>query len=134
MPNDHETTDEHLALRVQQGDKQSFGFLVERYQQKLTRYGRRFFSSGEDIQDIVQDVFLSAYQNIRSFDTSQRFSPWIYRIAHNAFINALKKQKRNRFISLDLDFDTFFAHPVYENPDDMIREQQDMRKMIDQSL
>ncbi len=124
--------DEDIADKVKRGDSNLFGVLIERYEAKLLRYGRKFLSDREDIKDIVQDVFISTYQNIQSFDLSQKFSSWIYRIAHNAFVNALKKNSRNP-ISF-FDFDTFLPHVVYEDPAVGEREQQEMRKMIDASL
>lgn len=130
--NDRQLTDEELAARVQGGDTEAFGVLVERYEEKLVRYGRRFLSYREDIEDIVQDVFLSAFENMRSFDASQRFSPWVYRIAHNAYVNALKKRSRNPFVTLDLD--TLVSHPIYENPAQKEREQRELREMIDRGL
>jgi len=85
-------TDEAIAARVQNGDADAFSVLLERYEKKIFRYAGKFLSHPDDIKDIVQDVFVKAYVNIKSFDASRRFSPWIYRIAHNEFINALKKK------------------------------------------
>jgi RNA polymerase sigma-70 factor (ECF subfamily) len=124
-------SDEEIAKKVQGGDVDVFGILVDRYEQKLLRYGRKFLSGKEDIIDIVQDVFVSVYQNIQSFDTSQRFSPWIYRICHNAFVNALRK---NEYRPITIDFDTLISHPVYEDPLTFEREQKDMRVLIDHGL
>jgi RNA polymerase sigma-70 factor (ECF subfamily) len=125
-------TDEEIAGLVARGDGELFGVLIERYESKLLRYGRKFLSDHEDIKDIVQDAFISAYQNIKSFDTSQKFSSWMYRIAHNALVNGLKKKSKNPLSYFD--FDTFFPHPVYEDPSDGEREQREMRAMIDQYL
>ncbi len=125
-------SDEAIATLVQKGDQQVFGIIVERYEARLLRYGTRFLSRREDAQDIVQEVFIRVYQNIQSFDTSQRFSPWIYRIAHNAFVNALKKNSRSPFISVD--FDTFVPHLAYDDPSPREREQQEMRVMIEKGL
>ena len=127
-----EPTDEELAAAVQNGDKEAFGTLVERYEGKLLRYGRKFLSTREDIQDLVQDVFISSYKNIKSFDPSQRFSPWIYRIAHNAFANGLRSKIRNP-LSL-IDFDALVSHPIYEDPIEKEREQAEIKKMIDAGL
>jgi RNA polymerase sigma-70 factor (ECF subfamily) len=131
MNDDPVESDEILAARAQNGDTQAFGTLVERYEQKLLRYGRKFISRPEDIEDIVQTAFMSSYQNIRSFDVRQRFSPWMYRIAHNAFVNALRKNT-NSFITID--FDTFISHPVYDDPAQKEREVGEMRSMIDKGL
>jgi RNA polymerase sigma-70 factor (ECF subfamily) len=125
-------SDEEAARLVQEGERDAFGVLVTRYEEKLLRYGRKFLSKSEDIEDIVQDVFLNCYQNIQSFDASQKFSPWIYRIAHNAFVNGLRKHKRSPLVFVD--FDAFVAHPVYEDPLPREREQAEIKKMIDKGL
>ena len=125
-------TDEALALRVQEGDQEAFGELVERYEQKLLRYGRKFLPRQEDIEDIVQDVFISSYQNIKSFDTSRRFSPWIYQIAHNAFVNALRRHSKSPLTMPD--FDTFISYHIEETPKDVEREHKEMRALIEKGL
>lgn len=127
-----ERTDEELAKLVQAGDGELFGLIMSRYEKKLLRYGRNFLSDPENIEDIVHDVFLKTYQNLKSFDPSQKFSSWIYRIAHNAFVNGLKKSIRNplRFF----DFDTLVSHPIYEDGVEEEREQAEIKKMIDSCL
>lgn len=125
-------TDEQVAALVQKGDQEAFGTLVERYETKLTRYGKKFLSRHEDIQDIVQDVFLSAYQNLQSFDATKRFSPWIYRIAHNAFVNALRRQSYRPVILPD--FDILLSYHVTEDLGHSERERQEMQQMIEKSL
>ena len=125
-------SDETIARRVQAGDTEIFGILVDRYEAKLLRYGRKFLARQEDIQDIVQDVFVSTYQNMQGFDARARFSPWIYRIAHNAFVNGLRKKERSPLITID--FDTLVSHTVYKDPAESEREQKDMRAMIDKGL
>ena len=82
-------SDEKIAARVQEDEIEAFGILVERYEVKMLRYGKKFLTQYEDIEDAVQDVFIKAYTNIQSFNTSMSFSPWLYRIAHNTFINVI---------------------------------------------
>lgn len=125
-------TDEMIAAAVQKGDTEIFGGLVRRYEKKLLRYGTKFLSNQGDIENIVQDVFLSAYQNIKGFDTRQRFSPWIYRIAHNAFVNELRKTTRRPL--LPFDFDELVSYTVYEDPVTEGREKNEMLAMINQSI
>lgn len=93
-------------MRVQQGNKDAFGEIITRYEQKLCRYGSRFLGRTDDITDMVQDVFIKAYTNLQSFDATGRFSPWIYRIAHNTFVNELRRQSRFRGF-FDLDTEAF---------------------------
>jgi RNA polymerase sigma-70 factor (ECF subfamily) len=125
-------SDEEIATRVQNGDAESFGMLVERYEDKLMRYARKFLRDPDDAKDIVQEVFIKAYENIQSFDTSRRFSPWIYRIAHNEFVNAT--QKRSRGPVLCLDFDVVFPHlTALESADDVAMER-DTRATLEACL
>ncbi|MES2213433.1 MAG: RNA polymerase sigma factor [Patescibacteria group bacterium] len=127
-----ELTDEELALLVQHGDKEQFGILMERYERKLFRYGNKFLSNQDNIEDVVQEVFIKTYQNIQSFDTKQKFSSWIYRIAHNTYVNALKKQSRSPLYMFD--FDTLISHTVVDDPIVKEREQKEMRKIVDAGL
>jgi RNA polymerase sigma-70 factor (ECF subfamily) len=96
------------------------------------RYARKFLSGPDDMKDIVQDVFVKVYVNIKSFDTKQRFSPWIYRIAHNEFVNALKKKKSEK-ISF-IDFDVLFPHPAAGEAADANVDKNDLRRLLNISL
>ena len=134
MPEEKEIskTDEDVAVLVQKGDKEAFGIIMDRYERKLFSYGRKFLTGQENIEDVVQEVFIKTYQNIQSYDTSQKFSPWIYRIAHNTFVNALRKNSKSplRFF----DFDTFLAHPIYEDTVPAEKEQKRLAEVIDKGL
>ncbi len=109
----NEKKDEELARLVQKRNLGAFDELAKRYEEKLMRYGRRFLLNEEVAEDAVQRVFLKSYQNIQSFDTSRKFSSWIYRIAHNEFINVIKKKKRESFLFFEAD--TIFTYPSKEN-------------------
>ena len=125
-------TDEETARRVQKGKIGLYEILMLRYEAKLSRYARKFLSNSEDIEDIIQQVFIKAYTNIQSFDATRRFSPWIYRIAHNEIVNALKKNKN---ASLPLfDPDTFFPHPIAKENPQKDSEQKEMAEMIEGCL
>lgn len=127
-----ERTDEEIALRVQNGDIDAFGSLVERYEEKIIRYAKRFLLDREDCKDLAQEVFVKAYMNIRGFDTAKRFSPWVYRIAHNEFINAIKKRSRIKVFSFDPDI--IFPHPFAEETADGETEKKELQKSLGQSL
>jgi len=84
------TDEEVVALTLENPD--AYAFIVERYEEKLLRYIMRI-SAGtrEDAEDVLQDVFLSAYKNLNDFDQELKFSSWIYRIAHNKVISHFRK-------------------------------------------
>jgi len=125
-------TDEDIARRVQNGDSEAFGELMRRYEPKLQRYGTHFVSQPDVIDDAVQETFIRAYRNIKSFDVRKTFSPWIYRIAHNVYVNALRTKSRSGIFAVDLD--TFLPHHVYEDTTDRLREQKDMRAILEAGL
>lgn len=86
-----EKTDEELA-QLTLKDENFYAILVERYEEKLTRYILRISGgSKEDVEDTLQDVFISAYKNLNDFDPNLKFSSWIYRIAHNKVISHFRK-------------------------------------------
>lgn len=84
-------TDEQLVtLSIK--DSKIYAVLVERYEEKLLRYIMRISGgSPDDAEDILQDVFISAYRNLNDFDVDLKFSSWIYRIAHNKVISHYRK-------------------------------------------
>jgi RNA polymerase sigma-70 factor (ECF subfamily) len=127
-----DATDEKIALLIQSGKVEFFDVLMERYEGKLRRYGRKFFSEKEEINDVLQDVFVKAYKNIKSFDPERKFSSWLYRIAHNELINALKKKKKSPLPLFDLDtlFPRFFQDNSLEQ--EIIRK--DSAEVIDKCL
>lgn len=90
------STDEQIAAQVI-GIPEMFGFLVDRYEKKLDRYiYRKTGLNHDERKDILQDVFVKAYENIASFNTQMSFNAWIYRVCHNTIINDWKKNKRYR--------------------------------------
>lgn len=127
-----ESSDEQIAKAVQNGDVESFGVLIERYEAKLKRYARKFLNYQEEIEDLVQDVFIKSYTNIQSFDSSMRFSPWIYRIAHNTFVNELKRKQRLGLVFFDTD--AFLPQlPAKETADGDVLDDE-LRKELDSFL
>lgn len=127
-----EKTDEIIATEVQNGNAQAFGLLVERYEAKLLRYAKRFLFGYEDAEDQVQEVFIKAYSNIQSFDPNRSFNSWIYRIAHNEFINAIKKRGREPLSFFDPD--TLFPHPTDPHQADHEVQANELKTMLDSCL
>jgi RNA polymerase sigma-70 factor (ECF subfamily) len=86
-------TDKELVA-LTRDDPAVFGVLMERYERKLLTYIKRISSvSNEEAEDILQDSFLKAYQNLNNFDDKLSFSSWIYRIVHNETISHWRKNK-----------------------------------------
>jgi RNA polymerase sigma-70 factor (ECF subfamily) len=127
-------TDEEIAVLVQKGDVESFSQLIERYEPKMTRYARRFLFDGDEAKDLLQEVFIKAYVNIQSFDATRRFSPWIYRIAHNEFVNAIKKRKKDKNLISLTYLDILFPHPTAKETADDDAKRKELKGMLERSL
>lgn len=125
-------TDEEVVRMVQLGKIESFGILVKRYQIKMLRYARKFLFNHQDIEDLVQEVFVKAYTNIQSFDASRKFSAWLYRIAHNEFINAIKKKGKEPMPFFDLD--TLWPRSLSLEDADKETNKRELRQMLDKCL
>lgn len=94
-----ELPDNEIIKLVQAGNKNLFSIINERYQGKLFAYLFRLIGSREEAKDLLQDVFVKAFKNIKSYDASRNFSSWIYRIAHNESVNYIRRKSLKRFIS-----------------------------------
>ncbi|MBT3292696.1 RNA polymerase sigma factor [Candidatus Peregrinibacteria bacterium] len=96
-------SDEELASLVS-SQNEAYDILMERYEIKLMRYIRRLsVLNQQEVEDILQDVFLKAYMYINDFDKSLKFSSWIYRITHNAVISEHRKWAKYAYEPIDQD-------------------------------
>lgn len=94
-------TDEILVFESL-ADKNVFGEIINRYEDKLLRYiSRRARLSADDKKDILQNIFIKTYLNLNNFDRDLKFSSWIYRIAHNEVIDWYRKSRIRPSLSLD---------------------------------
>jgi len=106
------------AIMSQLGsDPELYGILIDRYTDKLSRYIKRISRVRQDeLEDILQDVFVKGYEKSASFDTSLSFNSWIYRICHNVTINTWKKNRRyDEGISFDIDTKGFIQNMTSDN-------------------
>lgn len=92
-------TDEELASYAQDNAGEGIEAIIDRYQEKLRRYVGSIVRDIDKTDDVLQETFISIYQNINSFDPDRKFSSWIYRVAHNKAINEVRREKL--FIGLD---------------------------------
>lgn len=83
-----------VIKKVLEGDIESFRFLMEKYERPVVRMIRNITFDKESCEDIAQEVFLVAYKKLVSFDPARgSFSTWLFTIAKNKSINALRKRK-----------------------------------------
>ncbi|MDR2337575.1 MAG: sigma-70 family RNA polymerase sigma factor [Deltaproteobacteria bacterium] len=96
-----ELTDEELIINFVKGSELSFHDLVDRYKAKVFSLALRLTKNKEDAEEVLQDVFITVYRKIDSFEGKSKFSSWLYRVAANSAFMKLRKRRQERYISLD---------------------------------
>jgi RNA polymerase sigma-70 factor (ECF subfamily) len=94
-------TDEVLVARARGKDVAAFEELLGRYDDKLYRLAMRFVRNENDAQEILQDVFLSAWRNLPGFEGRAQFGSWMYRVTVNAALMFLRARNRHPEVMLD---------------------------------
>ena len=92
-------TDNELVKVIRESQSEKYQEIISRYQGKLFAYLYRLVGNREEAEDLLQDVFIKVYRNLRSYDDQRKFSSWIYRIAHNEAINHIKRRYLKKFVS-----------------------------------
>jgi RNA polymerase sigma-70 factor (ECF subfamily) len=87
-------SDAALVARSLKGDGEAFGQIVERYQRQVYWIAHDVIMDAEEAKDVTQETFLRAHGALRSFDASRDLLNWLYRIARNLAIDALRRRKR----------------------------------------
>jgi RNA polymerase sigma-70 factor (ECF subfamily) len=95
--------DQQLVERVQRGDKQAFGLLVDKYQRKLARLLSRFVRDPHEVEDVTQEAFIKAYRALPNFRGDSAFYTWLYRIGINTAKNYLMAAGRRAPTSTSVD-------------------------------
>lgn len=83
-----------LIENVKKGERASFDSLVKLYQQKGISIAYNVVGNLEDAKDVLQEVFVKVYMNIKNFRYQSKFSTWFYRIVINCSLDFLRKRKR----------------------------------------
>ena len=95
-------SDEELLHRCcAAGDSGAFESLVHRYEGELFNYLLRYLGNAEMAEDVFQATFLQVHLKREQFEEGRRFRPWLYTIATNHAIDAQRRNKRHRMVSLD---------------------------------
>ena len=94
--------DIRLMLDFQNGREEAFRLLVERNQAKVFAMIYRLIGDHAQVEDLTQEVFLRVFRTAKRYKPMAKFSTWIYRIAANVALNAIRAQKKVRLTSLEL--------------------------------
>ena len=112
--------------------EQEYSSLVRQYTNPVFRFVRRMVSDDATAEDITQDAFIKAWHAREKFNAQKKFSTWIFQIAKNTAIDALRRKKATPFSSLNaIDEDQAFIETIADDaplPDvEMIKEEDAMQ-------
>lgn len=94
-------TDElHIIANVLSGKTEAFSYFLDTYGAQVFALIVRMVDSEEDAEELTQDTFMKAFEHLSSFAGNSSFSTWIYRIAYNTALSALRK-KRSEVLTFD---------------------------------
>ena len=127
-------TDKELVL-LSIANPDYFGFIIDRYESKLDRYMKSISGANPDQRlDLLQDVFLSVYQNLHAYNPKIKFSSWVYRIAHNKTISWWRKHKKE-VGSISIDEHLPFVESIFhEEPIKEMYEEEHIRLASEYAL
>src|SRR6476620_7211165 len=101
-------SDRELVATAVSGVAGSFEELVRRYQRPISAYVYRMVGNYESALDLTQEIFIKVYSSLRRYREEFKFSTWIYKIAHNAAIDHLRRNAgRERSLTNGTEADSY---------------------------
>ena len=126
--------EKELILHLQQGDEAAFETLVRLYEKKVYTLCRRMCANDEDAQEAAQDAFLALWRSAKSFRGDASLSTWLYRLATNACIDLLRRNKRGgERVSLDDEEAAFELADESPLPEQAL-ERKETQRLINEGL
>ena len=98
-------TEQQLVNKAQNGDREAFQDIVDQYKKMVYFLAWDIAGNHQDAEDITQDVFIKVFRHFHKYSADSKFSSWLYRIAVNASIDALRQRNRKKEDSVE-DFDS----------------------------
>ena len=136
-------TEKELVSRAKQGDDSAFAELVEQNQGRIYNLTLRMTGNPEDAADLTQETFLNAWRALPEFQGNSSLATWLYRLASNASIDFIRREKRHReaaptvpleFSGGESDESRTIELPDYRYSPEVSIERQELRSAIEQGL
>ena len=138
-----EVTDAELVARARSGELEAFEALTHRYEQRVYSLALRMLRQEQDAEDVTQQTFLSALENLDRFRGDATFSTWLLRIATHAALKIIRKRQGLDTVSLEEatepadDYESI-PHPEYiadwrQSPERLVHENE-VRRLLEAAL
>lgn len=110
--------DIRLMLRVREDDPAAFAELVQRFQHRLIAVLHHLIGDRDEAEDLAQEVFLRVYRHRKSYSPRAKFSTWLFTIANNLALNALRDRRRRPSQPLEVSESGSLCHEPQQHPPD----------------
>lgn len=127
-------SDAELVAASRRGDGDAFSELVVRHQDRVFNLVMKFVRNPTLAEDVVQRVFINAYQRIRDFKGDAAFTTWIHRIAFNESISTMRYEGRRRGPSIYTEGDGLLVEPEDTHDPSESLDREDRRAMLMKAL
>ena len=138
-----ETTDAELVQRAKAGELDAFEKLTTRHEQRVYSLAMRILQQEQDAEDVTQQAFLSALENLDGFRGEASFSTWLLRITSHAALKVIRKRKGLETVSLEAateaseDFDSVpqpeFIADWRQSPEQLVQKHE-IQRLLDEAL
>ena len=135
--------DAELVRRAQAGALDAFETLTVRHEQRVFSLARRMLRQEQDAEDVTQQTFLSALENLKSFRGEASFATWLLRIATHAALKVIRKRKGLKTVSLEeategTDSMDSVPHPEFiadwrQSPEQLVQKRE-IQRLLDEAL
>ncbi|MEL7834725.1 sigma-70 family RNA polymerase sigma factor [Fodinibius sp. Rm-B-1B1-1] len=119
--------DDVLVKKAKGGDEKAYKKLVDKYERALYFHILKMVKDREQVEDLVQEAFVKAFDNLNTYSNSYAFSTWLYRIATNNTIDYLRKKKL-KTLSIDKPMKTKDGEMEMQLPDESASTDRDIIK------
>jgi RNA polymerase sigma-70 factor (ECF subfamily) len=120
--------DRELVQRATRGDREAFGALVQRHQDRVFNLAYQIVRNREDALDVAQDAFVKAFASLSSFKGEASITTWIHRIVVNLAIDCLRRRRRGESVAYDdrlaVPEDGETAPPAPDDPESVLEARQ----------
>jgi RNA polymerase sigma-70 factor (ECF subfamily) len=131
-------SDLELVAKIKCGDDLAFQEIMGRYTQKVYNLAMRLTRNVEDTEEVLQDVFVTVYKKINSFEGKSQFSSWLYRVTANTAFMKLRRRKNTESVSFEEVSGDVKENLVGQAPDetsiDYMSTKHELRSLLESSI
>ena len=121
-------TEQELVERAKKGEEAAFEVLVTDNEKRIYNLCRRLTGNPEDAAELTQEAFLNAWRGLGRFQGESSFSTWLYRLATNACIDFLRREKRRQNLSMTVSLDDEEEARQVELPDERYTPERELER------